>query len=818
MCQGKAIRNVTLEMSLKPFRNPSEKAVRETLSEMFRQWYPLARYADRVSVLLWTSDGSEILEYTGDLDREFEWAHTIGVANPCYSEPDPNDPENKSIHRHPYPYMENPPRLTYRWLKRFVETVREVGAEITAKPIYVGTTFDPGPEFAKSKFKYEKHNEICLADTIGKNSFVVCYATLKGDKEKYAGFPDGIPDGTLFGTFLGRQTKHFIKDVGFDYLWLSNGFGFGMETWGMYGAVFDGKKFYPEHANEVKEKSLNFWKSLRCELGDIPVETRGTNLTTGRDLACDGVPLREIYRGGFNMEPPPNSPWAALNGDFGLELVGWMSHIAEIPGKTFPFRFYTHDPWFLNSPWIDRYGREPHDIFLPLSVSRVDGEGETRTPTGIHFLTVDDSYGRMPASVPNEVIPHILDSCNTGPDAPGLLTWVYPFDEYHDMAYDGKRISEVFFGDWFMRTAVNNGFPLNTVISTGNFIRAVKQVPYIFKESILVSPVPSNGKVADALLHHVKNGGRVFFYGPTAYADTAILDALNLTNTSPLSGEMKIDVNAQEDMLSQRKCPSKIIHEELSSGGGIGGVLKDGSDQSTRVLATVSKGDETRVAALYRRLPVWKGGAIVWTRGTNSFMLPGEPDAHLPSMRDQNEFFYPELLMRLLLAEFGYDILFHKEDTSRANPMFAISRHKNAFYFAGYSPDTTVSQHFCFPQGAPIFTGTDTQLVNGRATYQMPRAWRRECRVFVDQKDGKVSCAEQCSLMVGISRRLRLSGLKDATVRFFPEPGSEDHTTMLCNPAFPFLHGDFMDLKREKSPNGPCLAAEHINGDVLISW
>ena len=35
---GKEIQNVTLEMSLKPFRDPSEAAVRETAREMFRQW------------------------------------------------------------------------------------------------------------------------------------------------------------------------------------------------------------------------------------------------------------------------------------------------------------------------------------------------------------------------------------------------------------------------------------------------------------------------------------------------------------------------------------------------------------------------------------------------------------------------------------------------------------------------------------------------------------------------------------------------------------------------------------------------------------
>ena len=88
------------------------------------------------------------------------------------------------------------------------------------------------------------------------------------------------------------------------------------------------------------------------------------------------MPLRDIFRKVPNLQPPPNSPWAALNGDFGLELVGWLSHIAELPGDSYPFRFYIHDPWFINSPWLDRYGRYPHDLYLPFALTRVEQRGE----------------------------------------------------------------------------------------------------------------------------------------------------------------------------------------------------------------------------------------------------------------------------------------------------------------------------------------------------------------------------------------------------------------------------------------------------------
>jgi len=124
-----------------------------------------------------------------------------------------------------------------------------------------------------------------------------------------------------------------MDELGFDYIWLSN--GFGLETWGVKGAVFDGKEFFSDRCDEVRRKNLGFWRDFRRECATHPIETRGTNLATGMDLSSDAVPWRDIYEGGFNLAPPPNSPWAAINYDFGLELVGWMSHIAELP---FPAR------------------------------------------------------------------------------------------------------------------------------------------------------------------------------------------------------------------------------------------------------------------------------------------------------------------------------------------------------------------------------------------------------------------------------------------------------------------------------------------------
>ena len=233
------MQNVTLEMSLKPFKSVDAAYVARVCEKIFRQWRGLAAEAETVSVMLWTADGSEILDYKGRMDDRIEWARYIGGANP--PPPEPGKPPRTDLHGANYLYMPNPPEITYATLKRIVATLKEVGRRVLDKPIRVGATFDPGPEFAKSPFKYQRHREICMGNTMGYTLWVCCYATLNEDHEPYAGWPQGIPQGTPFGTFFGRQCQHFLTDLDFDFIWFSNGFGFGRDTWNATGAVFDGE-------------------------------------------------------------------------------------------------------------------------------------------------------------------------------------------------------------------------------------------------------------------------------------------------------------------------------------------------------------------------------------------------------------------------------------------------------------------------------------------------------------------------------------------------------------------------------------------------
>jgi hypothetical protein len=360
---------------------------------------------------------------------------------------------------------------------------------------------------------------------------------------------------------------------------------------------------------------------------------------------------------------------------------------------------------------------------------------------------------------------------------------------------------------------VNEGFPLNTVVSSRNLLSSLKQKPSLYRESVLVSIAPDKGsELSRALIQHAQSGGRVLLYGPLDHAGEDLLDLLNLRLAEPISGELDLALNINPDDLSY---VNKIHHRELMCAGGLRAILEDEQDPHTKIAATVSNNHDRRIAALSRRLPAWNGGQLAWVRGTNSNSYKG---GHLLTPDDPRQWFQGGLLMRFMLSEFGYRIGVRKRTPDQRNPITCIARHGNGFFFSGYTPNTTVSLRLRFPQGAPILLGFETQIESGHSTYFMPRAWHRECRVFVEQPDGEVSCVEQHSGEIGIRRRLLLRGLKDATLRFYPESGTAEKVTMLLNPAYPFITGTFIRYTVKNDGNGHHLLAEGVTGPVLISW
>lgn len=821
---SRRFRRLVLELSPKPFRDPSPAGTEAVIREIISQYHALIQSADGIAFMFWTADGSEILDYRGRPDDKIHWARYIGIANDA-----PTGTIPGTLHGTPrIPYCDNPPPLTYGRLRDIISAIRRIVTESTGKPVSFGTTFDPGPEFAESEFKYKRHPEINKGAIMGQKQWLHCASTLHADDIAYAGFPDGIPEDTPLGTFLGRQARLFMQDVGFDYIWFSNGFGFSLDSWNCTGEVFDGARFDTSGAPAVNRSILKFWQDFRAECPDYPIHTRGSNLSTAMDLAAHASPIRDIYTGGFNLIAPVNSPWAALNHDYGLELVGWMSHIAELPDETaetgYPFRYYIHDPWWLNSPWLDRYGREPHDIYLPLACARINPDGDIVPPGSISLLTIDDSYGRLPREVPNEITPHIQRALADFPDAPGLLTWVYPFDEYHDQTFaKPSRASEVFFGDWFMRTAVNCGFPLNTVVSTKNYLATRAAKPDLYTQTILVMPAPDAGTpLSDALLAHVRSGGSAFIYGPLTHADPALATLLGLrTGASPLEGELTLQTCLTPDTHRDASTfPQKLNYRSLINGGPIDTekVELASPSASIEILATVTcpRTQATRPFAVSATLSD-AGGRIIWIRGALSETVK-KGHSHLPTPDAPSEWVHTARFMRWALERFGISLRFEKTTPAIKDPLILCARSRGGWIFSGFTTNTTTALRWRFPQGAPIPTGMDVSLdADGFGATRTPAAWHHECRVFVQQETpGDISCREYYSGEIGITRRLLISGLRNATVTFLPDTDFSPEAVRLqknegylgTGPAVPF----------RRTAEGYYVTTEPVSGEIFCSW
>ena len=499
---------VNLEMSIKPFYRTDEDSIRAVCRQVFTQWRPLIKGRKTISVMLWTADGSEILDYDGNPETPFEWCCYLGTANRELLGSE--ECRDISLHDKKQWYRKNPPVMTYGILKRIVTILKEEGSRAyPGSVIRVGETFDIGPEFAVSEFKYKRHPEVCSGSTLDSFGFLDATALLHGDTRAYAAYPKGIPEGTAFATFFGKQANLFLRDMGFDYLWLSNGLGFSANPWEQTGKIFDGQQFHGERLAATRKQVFDFWRLFRAECLDLPIEVRGTNNSVGIDYATDGVPLHDIYNSGFGITPPPNSPWAALNGDFGIELMGHMTRICELPGDDFMFRFYIHDPWWANTPWHDRYNDSPHDIYLPMAVSRIDGEGRVRSAEMLNLLSIDNSFGEMPDDCVNEPVPHLLKAEKDEADAPAPLVWVYPMREY-TTSFSEDVLREMYLGDNYIRHAISAGLPLNCVVSTDNFL---KTKPELYRSCILLSPVPETDAVAQKLRRMEEDGYAVIYYG-----------------------------------------------------------------------------------------------------------------------------------------------------------------------------------------------------------------------------------------------------------------------------------------------------------------
>ena len=83
------------------------------------------------------------------------------------------------------------------------------------------------------------------------------------------------------------------------------------------------------------------------------------------------------------------------------------------------------------------------------------------------------------------------------------------------------------------------------------------------------------------------------------------------------------------------------------------------------------------------------------------------------------------------------------------------------------------------------------------------------------QTDGEICCVERHSGQVGIERRLQLSGLKNATVNFYPPTHAKGKKIIMTGTA---PEQTAKSLPYEITEAGRCLTIHNITGELLISW
>lgn len=768
---------VTLETSLKPFDAFDDASLRTGVEEMFTQWSTLLATAGECSLLLWISDGSEILDWAGDLAAPVVWADTIGFNN---VDADPYG-EHKEPERVAVRYRDDPPALDYDRIRSLVRIIRETG-ESRGIPTRVGATFDPGPEFAASAFKFRRHPEILARGAdVGIGPIIEMvrhFSVLDADDHRYAAYPDGIPTGTRFGEFLGRQADDYLAAMGFDYLWLSNGFGFSGYAWSELGESFDGASFHTNRTAGLRARALEFWDDLRRELS-VPIEVRGTNQSAGIDIGADSVPALEIYERGHIAGPPPNSPWGPLNEDFGIEIGGYLSRIAMLPtgSEGYRFRFYANDPWFWQQPWWDFYHRETFDIHLPLSAARVTGDGTIQPPREVNILSIDTAHGVLDERCAREVGSAIAIDLETRPDAAGPLVWVYPFREYHEaMAADPETIARPYAEDWYLSAAIAAGLPLNTVVSTDELAGA--QASGALGSSILIVPAGAlAAHVITALRAHRDAGGHVVVYGSLRGVSDEALGLIGLgliglgpgTDASDGAAVIEGDLALVTDLVGDRLPGGRrrmLHHNALLSDGPIGVVHPvDG----TRMLASVrtSAGAEAPYATAYGGGDLGSPGTAIWVRGSAPFDY-SEPDERGVRHRilvDRARFDDAAALLRDAVATLGVSVSHELRSADGARAVLGIRRHAGGLWLSGYVPDTTTRLRLSFADGAPLLNHTEAWHEQGATVYQLPKSVHAECRVFVTQQaEGMLRCREIAPFPADRTRGLRVEGLTDARV------------------------------------------------------
>lgn len=95
----------------------------------------------------------------------------------------------------------------------------------------------------------------------------------------------------------------------------------------------------------------------------------------------------------------------------------------------------------------------------------------------------------------------------------------------------------------------------------------------------------------------------------------------------------------------------------------------------------------------------------------------------------------------------------------------------------------------------------------------------KECRVFVEQSEGIISVRESNIGSITHRRKIVVDGLREATVRIFPEDYCKDDMYYgIFDEKNPFFPDDkFVGIKLSRKPGEEYCEVENVNGTLLIA-
>ncbi|MHB9033547.1 MAG: hypothetical protein ACYC6L_10915, partial [Anaerolineae bacterium] len=574
--------------------------IRQVVAAMLDLWRPLVERANAVSFSLMVGNGEDIYRWTGNLDDEYEWDHYKGHNNQQYAHFS-FDPIALR------PFKDDWFHFTYRDLQLIIRIIRQTARQMFNLPVTIGTLCEPGPEFCESLFRYVWHPEIVSFMGGGHGVSIDYKGVLHADSRPYGAYPRGIPEGEPFGRFLGKQVAHFCRVMDIQNINFSNGLGFGTFPWNVVGRNFDGATFGLAPYKELADDILDFWLMYKNEAPVQKVSAQGSNWPVGIDLAAKGVPLKDLYDRRLLDVPLGYTVSVFFDDSVGFAMAANMSRIAHAPN--WDLGFYLHDPWYPQNPWEDYpYDRHAFDLYAPASISLVGADGQLIKPSSFGTLMHDENASLQPETA-RSFMPHLETALDSLADRIGPLTWLYPFQEYHDiMAAHPEQADTLWFGDAFTAKAIDAGLPLNGVISTEYLETALASG--ILSDTILYTPVPNaSAPYWPALQQWISSGGRVMFYGPLTHAGQPLCDLLGLTTDTPIEGEVTLKWQRTNLLPAQSFNESQVLnHVAITSACGICEVQAPGA--ASEVLAVVEQNGTSRVYALAALR-----GQVSWCRG-----------------------------------------------------------------------------------------------------------------------------------------------------------------------------------------------------------